>query len=101
MVIVFCHREIFVVHVLSKNGGGGWGGGAVGTIEGEREVSMRYILLSICGSYIGVGIGIGLHSVGTKKDMHLCPCMKVLHNMYLHVIEYSKVWAYMQMYVSV
>lgn len=71
------------------------------TIEGEREVSMRYILLSICGSYIGVGIGIGLHSVGTKKDMHLCPCMKVLHSMYLHVIEYSTVWAYMQMYVSV
>lgn len=98
MVIVFCHREIFVVHVLSKNGGGVW----VGTIEVEREVSMRYILLSICGSYIGVGIGIGLHSVGTKKDMHLCPCMKVLHSMYLHVIEYSKVWAYMQiMYVSV
>lgn len=97
MVIVFCHREIFVVHVLSKNGGGGW----VGTIEGEREVSMRYILLSIFGSYIGVGIGIGLHSVGTKKDMHLCPCMKVLHSMYLHVIEYSTVWAYMQMYVSV
>lgn len=84
MVIVFCHREIFVVHVLSKNGGGG----LVGTIEGEREVSMRYILLSICGSYIGVGIGIGLHSVGTKKDMHFCPCMEVLHSMYLQCIVF-------------
>lgn len=73
----------------------------MGTIEWEREASMRtrYILLSICDSYFGVGIR--LHSVGTKKDIYFCPCMKVLHSMYLHVIEYSTVWAYMQMYVSV
>lgn len=91
MVIVFCYREIFVVYVFSKNGGGGW----VGIIEGEREVSMRYILLSIFGSYIGVGIGIGLYFVGIKKDMYLCLCMKVLYSMYLYVIEYSMVWVYM------
>lgn len=41
-------------------GVGGW----VGIIEGEREVSMRYILLSICGSYLGVGVG--LYFVGKK-----------------------------------
>lgn len=52
-------------------------------------------MLSIYGSYIGVGIGIGLYFVGIKKDMYLCLCMKVLYSMYLYVIEYSKVWEYM------
>lgn len=67
----------------------------MGIIEWEREVSMRirYILLSICDSYFGVGIR--LYFVGIKKDMYLCLCMKVLYSMYLYVIEYSKVWVYM------
>lgn len=60
----------------------------MGIIEWEREVSMsRYILLSICDSYFGVGIR--LYFVGIKKDIYFCLCMKVLYSMYLYVIEYS------------
>lgn len=67
----------------------------MGIIEWEREVSMRirYVLLSICDSYFGVGIG--LYFVGIKKDIYFCLCMKVLYSMYLYVIEYSMVWVYM------
>lgn len=64
--------------------GGGWG--LVGTIEGgersEYEVHIAEYLWQI-------PMDRGRIAFCWQKDMHLCPCMKVLHSMYLHVIEYS------------
>lgn len=57
------------MYLVKKMGAEVGGGGVVGTIEGEREVSMRYILLSICGSYLW--IEVGLHSVGRKTCIYV------------------------------
>lgn len=72
----------------------GWGGGEK---WGWDTVAEQWV----CCSYLGEGIG--LHSVVAKKDIYFCSYMKGLYStcMYIHVIEYSKVWAYMQLYVSV